>query len=127
VRFRHLKLAVELLPATSEEECLLHLTHLDETRRDVAMANEAHKKHIKAQYDKSVKPRVFSEGDLVLLYDQESDKLGLGKFQPMWLGPYIVKHVLAKGAYELVDFDGVPLRSLEMGCTLKNTMLDFCA
>ena len=25
------------------------------------------------------------------------------------MGPYIVKHVLAKGAYELVDYDGIPL------------------
>ena len=52
---------------------------------------------------------VSSEGDLVLLYDQESDKLGAGKFKSLWMGPYIVKHVLAKGAYELVDYDGIPL------------------
>ena len=40
-----LKLTVELLPNTSpEEERLLYLTLLDETRRNVALANEAHKK-----------------------------------------------------------------------------------
>lgn len=83
-----LRLNVELLPTTfAEEELLLHLMCLDETRRDVAMTNEAHMKHIKAQYDKSVKPCVLSKGDLVLLYDQESEKLGRGKFEPMWLGP----------------------------------------
>ena len=60
-------------------------------------------------FDKNVKPRVFSEGELALLYDQESDKLGAGKFQYLWIGPYIVKHVLSKGAYELVDYDGIPL------------------
>jgi len=49
------------------------------------------------------------EGDLVLLYDQQFNKLGKGRFQPMWLGPYIDKCVLQKGAYELVDFDGVPM------------------
>jgi hypothetical protein len=32
---------------------------------------EAQKKRVKAQYDKHVKPRVFSEGDLVLLYEQD--------------------------------------------------------
>lgn len=47
------------------------------------MTNKAHNKCIKAQYDKSVKPRFFSEGDLILLYDQESDKLGSRKFEPM--------------------------------------------
>jgi hypothetical protein len=55
-----LKLAVELLPNTStEEECILYLMQLDETHRDVALVIETQKKHIKAQYDKHVKPRVF--------------------------------------------------------------------
>eukprot|EP00253_Pinus_taeda_P002557 PITA_02557 len=105
-----LKLAVDLLPRTSEEEaCFLELIHLNETRHDAALANEAHKKQVKAQFDKNVKPRVFSEGDLVLLYDQESDKLGEGKFKSLWMSPYIFKRVLAKVAYELVDYDGIPL------------------
>lgn len=41
---------------------------------------EAQKKRVKAQYDKTVTPYVFVEGDLVLLYDQAHDKLGSGKF-----------------------------------------------
>eukprot|EP00253_Pinus_taeda_P019576 PITA_19576 len=103
-------LAIDLLPETSEEEaCFLELIQLDETRRDAALANEAHKKCVKEQFDKNVKPRVSLEGVLVLLYDQESDKLGAGKFEPLWMGPYIVKRVLAKGAYELVDYDGIPM------------------
>ena len=48
---------------------------------------------------------VFSEGDLVLVYDQKNDTLRVGKFVLMWLGPYIVKHVLGKGAYELIDYE----------------------
>eukprot|EP00253_Pinus_taeda_P003403 PITA_03403 len=101
---------VDLLPRTSEEEaCFLELIQLDETRRDAALANKAHNKRVNAQFNKNVKPRVFSEGDLVLLYDQESNKLGAGKFKSLWMGPYIVKRVLAKGAYELMDYDGIPL------------------
>eukprot|EP00253_Pinus_taeda_P002776 PITA_02776 len=103
-------LAVDLLPKTSEEEApFLELIQLDETRRDSTLARKAHKKCVKAQFDKNVKSSVFSEGDLVLLYDQDSDKLGEGKFEPLWMGPYIVKRVLAKGAYELVDYVGIPL------------------
>ena len=65
-----LKLAVELLPNTSvEEEWFLYLTNLDENRRDDSLANEAHNKHIKAQYDKSAQTRVFNEGEMVLTYD----------------------------------------------------------
>ena len=87
-----LKLVVELLPNTSaEEEHLLYLMRLDETRRDATLVIEAQKKRVKAQYDKHVKPHIFSEGDLVLLYEQDRDMLGAGKFEPMWRGPYIVR------------------------------------
>eukprot|EP00253_Pinus_taeda_P002196 PITA_02196 len=105
-----LKLAVDLLLGTSKEEaCFLELIQFDETHHDVASAKEALKKRFKSQFDRNVKPRVFSEGDLVLLYDQEFDKLRRGKFKSLWMVPYIVKCVLAKGAYELMDYDGIPL------------------
>jgi transposase InsO family protein len=75
-----LKLKIELLPHNSaEEEHFLYLSKLDETRRDAALVNEAHQKQIKSQYDKSVHPQTFAEGDLVLIYDQAHDKLGTGK------------------------------------------------
>eukprot|EP00253_Pinus_taeda_P030512 PITA_30512 len=105
-----LQIVVQLLPTTSEEEKhLLYLAQLDENRRNVALAVETRAKRIKAQYDRNVTPHNFLEGDLVLLYDQANDKLGAGKFVPMWHGLYIVKRKLAKGAYELEDFDGVSL------------------
>ena len=115
-----LKLELELLPYTSSlEECLLHLEHLDEQRRDAATMNEAHKNRVKVQYDKAVKPRVFLEGDLVLVYAQEKDALGAGKFKSMWYGPFIVKKVLKKGAYTLVDFEGNELPEPRNGLYLK--------
>jgi hypothetical protein len=80
-----LKLTVELLPNTfSKEECLLYLMRLDETRHDATLFIGAQKKCVKVQYNKHVKPRVFSEGDLVLLYKQDRDMLGAGKFEAMW-------------------------------------------
>ena len=115
-----LRMAIELIPATSDEERrLLYLAQLDENRCNAALVIESHAKRIKAQYDRNVTPRNFSEGDLVLLYDQANDKLGAGKFVPMWHGPYIVKRKLAKGAYELVDFDGVSLGKPRNGLYLK--------
>ena len=43
-----LRLTIELLPHTTEEEQrLLYLSHLDEIRRDATLANESHKKCIK--------------------------------------------------------------------------------
>lgn len=115
-----LKLMINLLPNTSEEEAhFIELIHLYETYCDVALANEAHEKRIKGQYYKNVKPRVFLEGDLVSLYDHESDKLGAGKFEALWMDPYIVKCVLTKGAYELVDYDGIPLSQPQNEMYLK--------
>ena len=81
------------------------------------MANEAHKKCVKAQYDKSIQPRAFNEGDLFLTSDQRYDKLGKGKFESMWYRPFVISKVLEKGSYELVDYDGIPLGNLTMGCT----------
>ena len=71
------------------------------------------------QYDKSVQPRAFAEGDFVLVYDQAHDKLGTGKLEPMWHSPYIVKRVLHRGAYELVDHDGISLGEPRNGLYLK--------
>ena len=105
-----LKLAVELLPNTSlEEERLFYLERLDETHRFATLVIEAQKKQVKAHFDQSISPCSFIEGDLFLLYDQAHDKLGAGKFQPMWHGLYIVKRVLHNGAYELIDYEGHPL------------------
>ena len=115
-----LKLAVQLLPDTTPlEERLVHLEQLDEQRRDAALANEAHKNSVKCQYDRSVRPRVFSEGDFVLVYDQDKDPLGEGKFKPMWFGPFIIKEILKKGAYRLVDFEGNALAKPRNGLYLK--------
>ena len=51
------------------------------------IANEAHKKIVKAKYNKNFKSCTFSKGDLILVYEQEHHKLGFRKFEPMWHGP----------------------------------------
>ena len=80
---------------------------------------EVNKRRVKVQYDKSVRPRRFSEGELVLLWDQPKEPLRAGKFNPMWRGPYVVKHVLEKGAYELVDYEGMALVEPRNGLYIK--------
>ena len=115
-----LKIAVELLLDTSpEEERLLYLERLDETHRLAALVIKAQKKQVKAHFDQIVSPRSFIEGDIVLLYDQAHDKLGAGKLQSMWHGPYIFKCVLQNGAYELIDYEGCPLSQPKNGLYLK--------
>ena len=115
-----LNLAVEILMDTSAlEECLVHLEQLDEQCRDALVALEVNKHCFKVQYDNSVCPRSFNEGDLVLLWDQAKEPLGARKVNPMWHGPYVVKHVLEKGTYELVDYEGTSLVEPRNGIYLK--------
>jgi hypothetical protein len=40
----------------------------------------------------------------------------------MWHGPYIVSRVLEKGAYELVDYGGVPLSEPRNGFVLEEVL-----
>jgi hypothetical protein len=56
---------------------------------------------------------------LVLLYDQDKEPLGAGKFNLMWHSPYIVRHVLEKGAYVLEDYEGNMLVEPRNGLHLK--------
>ena len=37
----------------------------------------------------------------------------------MWYGPFVISKVLEKGAYELVDYDGIPLGQPCNGLYLK--------
>ena len=119
-----LNLAMKLLLDTSTlEERLVHLEQLDEQRRDALVALEINKHHVKVQYDKFVHPRKFSEGDLILLWDQAKEPLREEKFNSMWHGPYVVKCVLEKGAYEMVDYEGIALAEPRNGLYLKK----YCA
>ena len=83
------------------------------------MALEVNKCRVKVQYDKFVRPRRFSEGDLVLLWDKAKEPLGVGYFNPMWHGPYMVKQLLEKGSCELVDYEGTALVEPRNGLYLK--------
>jgi hypothetical protein len=115
-----LKLAVDLLPDTLDlERRLVHLESLDEKCRDAFTAIKENKKCVKVQYDKSVYPRLYVEGDLVLLYDQAKELIGESKFKPMWNGPYIMRRVLEKGAYELEYYEGNKLAEPINGLYLK--------
>jgi len=102
-----------------EEQRFLYLTRLDETHCDVALSNETYQKQMKSQYDKSIHPCTFAEWDLVLVYDQDHDKFGTGKLEPLWNQPYIAKRVLHKGSYELVDYDEISLGEPRNGIYLK--------
>ena len=76
---------------------MLYLSHLDEIRRDAALANESHKNHIKKRYDRAVRPQTFLEGDLVLVYDQDKDALGVGNSNHFGMVPTLFQKYYKKG------------------------------
>ena len=66
-----LHLVVELLPDTSPlEERLLQLKKTIEYHRAALQVIEVVKTRSKVHYDSHVHPHTFSEGDMVLVYDQ---------------------------------------------------------
>ena len=115
-----LRLTVELLLDTSTlDEYLILLEKINEDRCAALQAIEAAKTWSKSHFDSHVHPRTFSEGDLVLVYDQANDKLGKGKFESMWYDPYVVHRSLGKGAYILADSNGHLLKNPSNGLYLK--------
>ena len=74
---------------------------------------------MKAQYNISIQHHSFNVGEMVLTYDHKHDKLGAGKLDSIWHGPYIISHVLERGAYELIDYEGIPLGEPRNGLYLK--------
>ena len=61
-------------------------------------------------FNKKVKPRHFSEGDLVLKKILPNVKDPRGKFTPNYDGLYVVRKVLSEGALILGEMDGPNLR-----------------
>ena len=111
---------VELLPDTSPlEERLLQLEKTIEYHWASLQDIEAAKTRSKIQYDSHAHPCTFNKGDMVVVYNQPNDKLGKGKFESMWYGPYVIHCCLKKGAYTLIDSDGELLENPRNGLYLK--------
>ena len=91
----------------------------NEDHRSSLQMIEATKSRSKSHFDSHVHPRTFSEGDLVLVYDQANDKLGKGNFNSMWYGTYVIHHFLRKGVCILAEFDGHLLKNPHNGLYLK--------
>ena len=62
-------------------------------------------------FNKKVHPREFQIGDLVLRENPQNQQTReqKGKFEPNWLGPYVITAAFGTGAYLLSDPDGEQL------------------
>ena len=61
-------------------------------------------------FNKKVHPRKLIRGNLVLKELQVPVYNLIGKFKTNWIGPYIIKKLLSRGAVYLMDLDGFEFR-----------------
>lgn len=62
-------------------------------------------------YHKKVKTQEFQIGDRILMENQKNlhEREKKGKFEPNWLGPYVIIAKYGSGAYQLATPEGDPL------------------
>ena len=97
-------------PENNESHIRLHLDLLEEVREEASLRAAARQKQTAQRYNKTVKPKSFNEGDLVLRNCQASRPAGeLKKLSPSWEGPYLVSAVVGHGAYKLQHIEGVEI------------------
>ena len=91
---------------------LQELVLLDERRQVACDHLRAYQQRMSRSYNKRVKPRSFELGDLVLRENPKSQQQQIqkGKFEPNWLGPYIITVVFGSGAYQLSTAEGEVLK-----------------
>ncbi|CAA7021926.1 unnamed protein product [Microthlaspi erraticum] len=73
--------------STAQEKREMDLHELEEIRLDAYESSRIYKERTKAFHDKRITPKVFKEGDDVLLYNSRL-KLFPGKLKCRWSGPF---------------------------------------
>ena len=87
-----------------------HLDWLEECREAATIRLAEYQQRLPQRYNRDVKGREFSAGDLVLRKVVGNIRgVGAGKLAQTWEGPYRVTAIASAGAYYLEDLDERPL------------------
>ncbi|XP_049414758.1 uncharacterized protein LOC125877536 [Solanum stenotomum] len=78
---------------------------IDEKRMDAVCHGQLYQNIMTKAFNKKVKPRQFTPGQLVLKKIFPHQEKARGKFAPNWQGPYMVHRVLSGGAIILAEMD----------------------
>ena len=91
---------------------LQELELLDERRQAAYDHLRVYQKRMSRGYNKKVRHREFQVGDLVLRENpkNQSHQERKGKFEPNWLGPFVITATFGSGAYQLSTTEGEQLR-----------------
>ncbi|XP_075670396.1 uncharacterized protein LOC142640196 [Castanea sativa] len=97
-------------PAKNEELMFGQLNLLEKHREAATIRLAEYQQKLARRYDRSVRKRVFTAGDLVLrkVVGNMQD-INAGKLAPSWEGPYRVIVIVGAGAYYLEDLEERPL------------------
>ncbi|XP_033513586.2 uncharacterized protein [Nicotiana tomentosiformis] len=79
---------------------------IDENRMDAVCHGKLYQNMIDSVFNKRVKPRKFTPGQLVLKKIFPHQEEAKGKFAPNWQGPYVVHRVLLGEDLILAEMDG---------------------
>ena len=71
---------------------------------------QSHQEKMKNTFDRRIKEEQFQIDDLVLKWDAPNEDKH-GKFDHMWVGPYVVAGYRGQNAFLLEYLNGVPLDS----------------
>ena len=94
-----------LTDSQSLKNRLTDLEELDERRRMAAQHIEAIHRRRKIIFDKRHKKRALQPGMMVMV--QDGRKLEFpGKFDAVWMGPYVLKKMFANNLLQLETFNG---------------------
>ncbi|XP_016192569.1 uncharacterized protein LOC107633457 [Arachis ipaensis] len=93
---------------------------IEENRDKSALHQLVAKRAITRKYNKKLKPRTFSEEDLVLRRIEDIRKpQGHGKLSTTWDYPFRIQKVIGKGAYKIQKLDGTILPNTWNTSSLK--------
>ena len=90
---------------------LQELELLDECGQVAYDHLRVYQKRMSRGYNKKVRHREFQVGDLVLRENpkNQSHRERKGKFEPNWLGPFVITATFGSGAYQLSMIEGEQL------------------
>jgi hypothetical protein len=109
---------------TSEKDAVQNrinqIIELDENRRKAYDQNSKNRENIKRAFDKSTRQRDFRIGDTVVLWDKGKEKADKhGKFDNLWLGPYMIRETAGPNSFYLSHLDGGTMNIPRNGKQLK--------
>ena len=89
----------------AEEHRKHQISELEEWRDKAYHSASIYKERTKRWHDKWLKPKVFNQGDKVLLFNFMVKLFGHRKLRSKWLGPYHIIDTSPHGAITIQDDD----------------------